>query len=172
MVGSRKNTQPKRRPGRDQRVESGLDADIYGKYRDELVRYATALVGPDEAEDVLSAVLVRVLRRRSLGSLDDPETYLFRAVLNESRSLWRRRRRPRLARDERVEHAPEPLPEVVEALRRLPMRQRAAAYLVYHADLSVAGAAELMGCAPGTVKWYLYDARLRLRRDWRLKEQP
>ncbi len=172
MADSRKSTQPKRRPRRDQGVESGFDADIYAKYRDELVRYATALVGSDEAEDVLSTVLVRVLRKRSLGSLDDPEAYLFRAVLNESRSVWRRRRRPRLVHNDRVEHAPEPLPEVVEALRRLPMRQRAAAYLVYYTDLSVAGAAELMGCAPGTVKWYLHDARLRLRRDWRLKEQP
>ncbi|MCH8130630.1 MAG: SigE family RNA polymerase sigma factor [Acidobacteria bacterium] len=142
-----------------------MDADIYAKYRGELVRYATALVGPDDAEDVLSTVLVRVLRMGSLGSLDDPEAYLFRAVLNESRSVRR------LVRDDHVEQAPDPLPEVIEALRRLPMRQRAAAYLVYYADLSVAEAAELMGCAPGTVKWYLHDARLRLRRDWRVSRE-
>lgn len=165
MIGSGESTQPNRRPGRDHGVESGLDADIYAKYRGELVRYATALVGPDDAEDVLSTVLVRVLRMGSLGSLDDPEAYLFRAVLNESRSVRR------LVRDDHVEQAPDLLPEVIEALRRLPMRQRAAAYLVYYADLSVAEAAELMGCAPGTVKWYLHDARLRLRRDWRVSRE-
>jgi DNA-directed RNA polymerase specialized sigma24 family protein len=33
-------------------VES--DAEIYIKYRDDLLRYATSLVGPDQAEDVVS----------------------------------------------------------------------------------------------------------------------
>lgn len=146
------------------------DAEIYAKHRDALVRYATALVGPDDAEDMLSTVLVRALRRVSLGDLDDPEAYLFRAVLNESRSFWRRARRPVLMRAERQHGLPDPLPEVVEALRRLPARQRAATYLVYYADLSIADAADLMGCATGTVKHYLHAARQRLRRDHRLRK--
>ncbi len=173
MVGSRDRTQPKCHAGRDQGMGSAFDADIYNKYRDELVRYATALVGPDEAEDVLSTVLVKVLRRRSLESLDNPEAYLFRAVLNQSRSVWRRRQRPQLVRDHCVEYAPDPLPEVVEALRCLPPRQRAATYLVYFVDLSVSVTAELMGCTEGTVKRHLHDARRRLAKDRRLKrEQP
>ncbi len=173
MAGSEDRTQPKWRAQRDQGMESAFDADIYNKYKDGLVRYATALVGPDEAEDVLSTVLVKVLRRRSLESLDNPEAYLFRAVLNQSRSVWRQRQRPQLVRDERIECASDPLPEVVEALRGLPPRQRAATYLVYFADLSVSDTAELMGCTQGTVKRHLHDARRRLARDRRLKrEQP
>lgn len=173
MADARDRTQPKWPARRDQGMESAFDADIYNKYKDELVRYATALVGPDEAEDVLSTVLVKVLRRRSLESLDNPEAYLFRAVLNESRSVWRRRQRPRLVREEQVEYAPDPLPEVVEALRGLPPRQRAATYLVYFVDLSVGVTAELMGCTEGTVKRHLHDARRHLARDHRLKrEQP
>ncbi len=171
MARSRNRTQPIRPAQRDQGMGSAFDADIYNKYRDELVRYATALVGPDEAEDVLSTVLVKVLRRRSLESLDNPEAYLFRAVLNQSRSVWRRRQRPQLAREERIEHAPDPLPEVVDALRGLPPRQRAATYLVYFADLSISDTSELMGCTQGTVKRHLHDARRRLAKDRRLNKE-
>lgn len=146
------------------------DGEIYAKHRDALVRYATALVGPDHAEDMLSTVLVRALRRVRLVDLDDAEAYLYRAVLNESRSFWRRARRPILLRPERSDALPDPLPEVIEALRRLPARQRAATYLVHYADLSIADAAELMGCAAGTVKHYLHAARARLRRDRRLRK--
>ncbi|GBE24528.1 MAG TPA: sigma-70 family RNA polymerase sigma factor [Actinobacteria bacterium] len=171
MARSRNHTQPFRPAQRDQGMESDFDANIYNKHRDELVRYATALVGPDEAEDVLSTVLVKVLRRRSLASLDNPEAYLFRAVLNQSRSVWRQRQRPQLVRDERLEHAPDPLPEVVDALRDLPPRQRAATYLVYFVDLSVSETAELMGCTQGSVKRHLFDARRRLAKDRRLDRE-
>src|SRR5690606_24727657 len=70
--------------------ESETDAAIYNRHRDALIRYASALVGPSHAEDVLSTVVLRTLNRRSLSSLDRPDAYLFRAVLNESRSRMRR----------------------------------------------------------------------------------
>lgn len=69
------------------------DDDIWNKYRDELTRYAGALVGRDEADDVLSTVVTRILRWRRLADLDDPRSYLYRAVLNESRSVGRNRSR-------------------------------------------------------------------------------
>lgn len=55
------------------------DETIYTKHKDDLIRYATALVGPSDAEDVLSTVVLRVLERRSLSDLDDARAYLFRA---------------------------------------------------------------------------------------------
>lgn len=68
------------------------DAAVWRKHKEELVRYATILVGVDHAEDVLSTVVERILRRNgSLTALDDPRSYLFRAVLDESRGLLRRR---------------------------------------------------------------------------------
>jgi DNA-directed RNA polymerase specialized sigma24 family protein len=64
------------------------DAAVWRKHSAELVRYATVLVGPSEAEGVLSAVVVRGLRAKgSLDALDDPRPYLFRAVLNEARNV-------------------------------------------------------------------------------------
>lgn len=66
------------------------DEEIYLKYRDELIRYATALVGPSDAEDVLSSVVTRLYRsKRSLGALEFPRPYLMKAVLHEALN-WRR----------------------------------------------------------------------------------
>jgi DNA-directed RNA polymerase specialized sigma24 family protein len=44
------------------------------------------LVGPDQAPDVVSTVVLRVLKRRHLSDLENPRAYLFRSVLNEARS--------------------------------------------------------------------------------------
>jgi DNA-directed RNA polymerase specialized sigma24 family protein len=65
------------------------DGIIYIKVKDDLIRFATVLVGRDHAEDVVSVVMVRLLRKRSLASLGEPRAYLFRSVLNESRGLLR-----------------------------------------------------------------------------------
>lgn len=135
---------------------------IWSRHRDELIRYATVLVGPAEAEDLLSTVVLRVLQRRSLTELGHPRSYLFQSVLNEARSLGRRNSRRRLPVEESV--APIDVdPGVLEAVRRLPERQRAAVYLTYWRDLPIAETAELMGCRPGTVKRYLHLARSHLR---------
>ncbi len=140
------------------------DAAIWRKHKEELIRYATVLVGPANAEDVLSAVIERVLRRRgSLAELDDARPYLFKAVLNEGRNHHRRSSRPAgaWAQDCRV-LPPDIRPDVVREVVRLPERQRAAVYLTYWRDLPVAEVASLMGCRPGTVKRYLHLARKRL----------
>ena len=151
--------QPNAPYGRDISVS---DAVIWSRHRDELIRYATVLVGPADAEDLLSTVVLRVLQRRSLTELVHPRSYLFQAVLNEARSLGRRNSRRRLAADESV--APiEVDPDVLEAVGRLPERQCAAVYLTYWRDLPIAETAELMGCRPGTVKRYLHLARSHLR---------
>ena len=140
------------------------DAAIWRKYKEELVRYASVLVGVDHAEDVLSTVVERVLRRRgSLATLDDARPYLFRVVLNESRGLLRRQRVVPWERDY-VEDRIGFRPDVAVAVGSLPERQRAAVYLTYWRDLPVREVADLMGCRPGTVKRYLHLARNRLRK--------
>lgn len=138
------------------------DEAIWRKHHDEIVRYATMLVGPADAEDLVSAVVVRILANQgSLGELAEPRSYLFRSVLNESRNFRRGLREPPLLRSEVP--AIELRPDVLKAVSRLPRRQRAAVYLTYWKDLSVADAASLMGCRPGTVKRYLFLARQRLK---------
>lgn len=135
------------------------DEQIYRKHKDDLIGYATALVGPDQAEDVLSAVVVRVLARRPLSELREPRPYLFRAVLNEARGTLRRRQVVGIT--EPASDAPDL--EVLDAVMRLPVQQRAAVYLVYWVGLPVAETAKLMRLRPGTVKRYLHLARKSLK---------
>lgn len=138
------------------------DEAVWRKHGEELVRYASVLVGPSDAEDLLSAVVVRVLAAKgSLSALDDPRPYLFRAVLNESKNHRRRFRPPPLMREAVL--PAELRPEVLEAAMALPPRQRAAVYLTYWKDLPIGETATLMGCRPGTIRRYLVLARRHLK---------
>lgn len=138
------------------------DEAIYTKLKDDLIRYATTLVGPDRAEDVLSTVVLRTLRRRHLSDLEDARPYLFRAVLNEARNVLGRRE-PIVLEPVRVDAWDPEDQRVVDAIMSLPPRQRAAIYLVYWEDLSINQTAEAMGARPGTVKRYVHMARKTLR---------
>lgn len=140
------------------------DEQVWRKHRDELVRYATVLVGPADAEDLLSAVVVRTLSwKGSLSALDDPRPYLFRGLLNEAKNHSRAKtRRPPLSAAP-DQDPPDLRPEVLEAVMKLAPQQRAAVYLVYWKDVSVTEAGRLMGCRPGTVKRYLSLARNHLK---------
>lgn len=145
---------------------SGLDvddADIWLKCKDDLARYAAVLIGPSDAEDVVSTVFLRVLDRRRLKDLEDARRYLFRAVLNECKTR-RARSRAALGLDDLTAPPPsDPQPEILESVLALPLGQRAATFLVYWDDMSVAQAAEMMGVRPGTVKRYLHLARTKLK---------
>ncbi|MGH8937158.1 MAG: RNA polymerase sigma factor [Acidimicrobiia bacterium] len=139
------------------------DAEIYEANRADLVRYTAVLVGPHDAEDVVSTVMLRVLERRRLDDLEDARAYLFRAVLNECRSRVTRARAALGSADVSVPPPTDPQPEVLAAVMGLPVRQRAATYLVYWSDQSVAETARLMATRPGTVKRYLHPARRKLK---------
>jgi RNA polymerase sigma factor (sigma-70 family) len=138
------------------------NAEVYIKHREELLRYATALVGPNQAEDVVSTVVLRAIGKRSLADMENPRAYLLKGVLNESRGTWRQRRSEQLP-EMAVSDPPIELIDVVEAVWRLPIRQRSAVFLFYWEALAVREIAEVMGVGPGTVKRYLHLARKRLK---------
>ena len=60
--------------------------------------------------------------------------------------------------------------DLLEAVRALPPRQRAAVALFYYADLPESEVASTLGCSIGTVKSQLAKARATLAR--RLGEEP
>ncbi len=140
------------------------DGMIYRELGGDLVRYASALVGPDDGPDLVSEVIVRVLAKRRLADLDDPRRYLFKAIGNEARSRHRRRAHRSsapIAAGAGTTSVPDP-DGAVDAVLDLPVRQRAATYLVYWLGYTPTEAADLMGCRPGTVRRYLHLARRRL----------
>lgn len=135
-----------------------------------LTRFATALVGPHDADDVVSAVVVRVLAKRPLTEIEKPEPYLMQAVMNEARSRHRGHRR-RTAAVVRIGPGPTvrdtaevATTELTDVVMSLPQQQRAAIYLVYWCDFTPAEAAEVRGCEPATVRRYLHLARKKLER--------
>lgn len=147
------------------------DAELYEKHADALVRFATVLVGPADAADVVSATLVRLLGNARWAAARDRRAYLFRAVLNEARmhhrSTMRRRVREVRSALPGAHHDAEPLVDVLAQVARLSMRQRAVVMLTYWDDLAPPAIATLLGIGEGSVRRHLARAHARLREELR-----
>ena len=151
-------------------VKDGWVADAYDTCGDELVRFATGLVGPADAADVVSAVMVRALGRPTGRVVSDSRAYLFRAVMNEARmhhrsTMRRRAREQRTATRDWVEDGPELRPDVLAAVGALSVRQRAVIVLRYWADLDNDAVGERLGISAGSVRRHLARAHERLGRS-------
>lgn len=150
--------------------EATADAlDAYRVHRQDLIRFATILVGPHDAADVVSAAMVRILERDP-GPLDAPRAYLYRAVGNQARNLMRgearcRRREARAGAERSTSSLPEPYPEVREAIEGLSVRQRAVVFLTYWEDMTEETIARHLGIGSGSVRRHLARARRHLRRE-------
>jgi len=155
---------------RDRPVED--PASFYRAHANELTHFATSLVGPADAPDVVANAVAKTLAAREWSSLDNPRAYLFRAVYREAMS-WRRlaaRRSVRHALDaerlsavERTVTTPEHDSRVAAAVARLSARQRAVVVLTYWGDRSIDEIARMLGTSEGTVKKHLARARQSLR---------
>ena len=144
------------------------DEQVYRRYSQELTRYATGLVGPFDAPDVVSDACLRAFGSRNWPDVVDRRSYLYRVVFTVANDHHRRAlsRRLRAVRTAAREMEPDPVAdldfEVLEAVGRLSVQQRAAVYLTYWEDLSPEETASRMGVSPGTVKRHLARARRRL----------
>lgn len=131
-----------------------------------LMRTAFLLTGERHAaEDLVQSTLERVYTAwRSVGKADDPDAYVRRVMINLHARRHRRRLKeflaPRddsgLAREEadvgdRIAQADD-RGVLLQALARLPPRQREAVVLRYWGDLTETQTAQAMGCSVGTVK--------------------
>ena len=143
------------------------DDEIYRKYSPDLVVFATGLVGPADAADVVADAVARVLASPKWADARDRRAYLYGSVLNEARmhhrsTLRRRAREARVAQREGVVDG-EVRPEVLAAVARLSVRQRAVVALTYWHDMHEREIAELLGISVGTVRRHLARAHQRLR---------
>jgi RNA polymerase sigma-70 factor (sigma-E family) len=144
-----------------------------------LLGFATVLTGqPATAEDLTQEVLIRAHARWGrIGAMDRPDLYVRKMVLNEFLS-WRRRSWrliPAGDGDLPVPSAPDHAAgyaehrEMLARIAGLPPRQRAVLVLRYYEDRSDAEIADLLGCAPGSVRAYasrgLAALRVELRPD-------
>jgi RNA polymerase sigma-70 factor (ECF subfamily) len=141
--------------------------EVYAKYSEELVRFATGLVGPSDAEDVVSSAVLSVMYSKTWTAVQNPRAYLYRSVLNEARQYWRtvarRQLREYKAAPPEAWDAENAHPEVLDIVRDLSMRQRAVIVLTYWADLEPSRIAALLGISEGAVKRHLARARVHLK---------
>ncbi|MET8151741.1 SigE family RNA polymerase sigma factor [Actinoplanes sp. NPDC049668] len=139
-------------------MRDGFDDFVRGRSTG-LLRVAYLLTGDRHtAEDLVQEVLEQmyVRWRRIQGA---PEAYARRALVNRATNRWRSRgRRPEaplgrhdVAEPDHSEHVVI-RDAVVEALRALPPRQRAAVVLRYLDDLPIADVARALDCSEGSVK--------------------
>jgi RNA polymerase sigma factor (sigma-70 family) len=143
------------------------DEELYAASADELTRFATGLVGPSDAADVVTDAVLGAMTSRNWARVQNKRAFLFRSVLLTSRS-WHRSERRRRARDVRlvgaaVAEAPAFHGEVHQALRVLSTQQRAVIFFTYWSDLDPRAIASLLGISEGSVRKQLARARKRLR---------
>lgn len=152
-------------------MEASTDRAIYMANRDALIRFASTVVGPADAEDVMIDGVVSAMRSRRWDQVENHRSYLYQSVLNAGRTHLRstRRRRRREDRAHRLRLvAPPELPEtdrnpeLVAAVSRLSARQRAVVFLTYWEDLDERAVAERLGISVGSVRTHLHRARNHL----------
>jgi RNA polymerase sigma-70 factor (ECF subfamily) len=155
--------------GRGAESDTTFDA-FASEQRQALVAFAWTLTGDvGVAEDVAQDALHATWRAWDRGDgIHHPEAWARQVVANQAVERVRRAGRERRALG-RVGAWPDPtvaLPttdhEFWDAVRALPARQAQAIALHYLEDRSVAEIAEILGCAPATVKVHLHRGRRAL----------
>jgi len=142
--------------------------EVYEKYAEDLVRFATGLVGPTDSQDVVSTAVMGAMWSTQWSSVRNQRSYLFKAVLNQARMHYRgtMRRRARELRslDSGGAGSPEIRLDVLEAVKKLGLQQRAVIFLAYWEDLPGFEIARRLGLHESTVRRHLKKAEARLRR--------
>jgi RNA polymerase sigma-70 factor (ECF subfamily) len=131
-----------------------------------------------EAQDIVQEAFLRAWQRwDTIGDYDEPIAWVRRVAWNLATS--RHRRIAVARRFLQRSSAPEPHPgmspdhvALVEALRKVPEKQRRAVVLHYLGDMSIADIARLTGAKEGTVKSWLHRGRTELAQYLTEHEEP
>ena len=151
-------------------VADSLEA-AYRQHAPELIRFATAMVGPHDAADVVTEALLRVFAHDAdRTDVRDMRAYLFRAVhrrlIDHGRAVERRRRRDLAYDRERrlsVSDASVSAVDARAALATLSLQQRTVVFLTYWCDHTPADIARVLEIGEGTVRKQLARSRSHLR---------
>ena len=170
------------------RAETDAEFVEYVRARQQQFLRAAYLVCGDAhlAEDLLQQALVKLALRWDKIRGEHPDAFVRRVLFRDAISAWRRTRREHVGLDEtgyaagspqltpgpgavvpgaddRVEDRVGDRIDLVRALMRLTVKQRAVLVLRYFEDLSEAETADLLGVSVGTVKSQTSAALARLR---------
>jgi len=116
---------------------------------------------PELASDALAEAFAQALARGD--EIRDPDKWIWRASFKIAAGELQARRRQPSPSVPLTAELPEPVADIVTALRSLSSNQRAAVILCLYADLPTKEAARIIGCSQTTVRVHLMQARRRLR---------
>ncbi len=160
--------------------------EFVGARSPALLRLAFLLCGdPHHAEDLVQSALTKAYRHWTRVQVSDsPEAYVRQIIVREHASWWRQPSN----REVVTEFDPGRFPSYGEVedhavslaetdamwamLAGLPRRQRAVLVLRFYLDLSDEQIAEMLGCAPGTVRSNASRALNTLRHAAMNQERP
>jgi RNA polymerase sigma factor (sigma-70 family) len=148
---------------------------IFKEHSRMVYRTAFGVTGsPEDAEDVLQAIFLRLIREFPTDLRQNPRAYLYRAAVNESLTIIRQRVRRREASVDRAldaPAAPSDAPEKEREHRRLyeaiaALKPDVAQILIlrYMHNQTDVEIAKLLGVSRGTIALKLFRSRLRLRK--------
>ena len=141
-----------------------------GPHWSAMTGLAMRLSRPSDVEDVVQEALAVAWKQweRYDPSRGSARTWLLALTADQARRITRRRRWrivPAECGAEPVIEQVLPDTDLLRAIDTLSGRQRLAVELYYYLGLPIAEVAQTMGCAEGTVKSTLADARASLRRN-------
>lgn len=141
------------------------DQDEFARYAEAhwvpLVRLARLMgASADDAEDLVQSVMLRLCRNwAKISKTRNPDGYIYQCILNELRQSWRRRRRRDEAHQATARMPASAVPtetdtslDLMAALGRLPLEQRAVILLRYLQGHSESEVGTLLEIPLGTVK--------------------
>ena len=168
---------------RIQRDDEGAFSQFVGRYQRRFYRLAYGyLRDHEEALDAVQDAFIKIYKaRRTWEPKANPFTWAYRIVANQCVDLLRKRKGISVSLDEEESHEARTLTDtrtvdplivqvnreererIMEAVLRLPPRQREIIILRHYEDMSLQEIAEVQGCALGTVKSSLHRAVASLR---------
>jgi RNA polymerase sigma-70 factor (ECF subfamily) len=138
---------------------------VEAAYREEAERMWRALFGytgdRDVARDALAEAFARALQHEAV--IRDLPAWLWRVSFRLASAELKHRGRMHVAFESLSYEMPEPLTELMGALKQLSPNQRLALVLHDYADRPTDEVAQTMGCSRATVHVHLSKGRRRLR---------
>jgi len=145
---------------------------LLGAYYDAIYRIAYRWCGNKaDAEDVTQNACIKLAK-----SIDGFRfqsaflTWLHTLVINTAKDWSKARGRPTVAIDDNLDRAEAPdgeekvyASQVMDHVRALPDREKAALLLVFVEGLTHGETAAVMNCKESTVSWYIHEARKKLQ---------
>lgn len=142
--------------------DSGALEELYREESSKLWRALLAFTtDPEIASDAVAEAFARALKYEA--TIRDARAWIWRVAFRVARSELDRSR-PLLTHEaDESYQAPDPVPELLSALRKLSPNQRLAVVLHDYADRPVSEVARVLGSSRATVYVHLSQGRRRLR---------